>query len=148
MGIRVYLHVRREYQPVHSLSFTYHTCVLAHVFWNTLFSLLHEVMHTLTLSDQELAGVRKESHAQFGRCFPEEIHHVHFLCLTSSPQESRWHTEKGVDRKFEWEGKESLAWGKIIIPSCWKHCIISEAFLPVSWGQPVHRWHHFGKSTL
>lgn len=75
--------------------------VLAHMSWSTLFSLLHEVMHTLTQYGQELGGVRKESHAQFGRYFPEEIYHMHFLCLTSSPQESRWHTEKRVDRKFE-----------------------------------------------
>lgn len=71
-----------------------HIGVLAHLFWSTLLSLLDEVKHTLPGSDQELGGVRKESQAQFGRYFLEEIHHTHFLCLTSSPQESRWHTEK------------------------------------------------------
>ena len=75
-------------------------------------------MQTLTQSDQELGGVRRESHAQFGKYFHEEIYDMHCVCATSSPQESRWHTEKRADSEFEWEGKEKLALGKIIIPSC------------------------------
>lgn len=99
MGIRVYLHVRQE-----SLTLIHVTRVLAHVFWNTLLSLPDEAMHTVTRSDQELGGIRKKSPAEFGRYFPEEVYHMHFLCLTSSPQASRWHAQKSWQKI--WVGRK------------------------------------------
>lgn len=45
MGIRVYLHVRQEYQPVHWLSFTSHWCfsplVLEHIAFSSWWSQAH-----------------------------------------------------------------------------------------------------------
>lgn len=118
--------------------FMSHVCVSPRVLEHTAFSSWWSHAHPYSIwSRTRRYRVRKPCTA---------IYHVHFLADIQSAGEQVAHWEKSWQKI--WVGRKRNSCLRQDIPSCWRHCMISEAFLSVSWGQPVHRWHHFGKSTL